>query len=171
MYETTPGLSIGGVAEKTGISKTTLAGFASRDKWRKGPKCLPPMEAEAQAVADRIGQKLEDLGPEASAEQRMAAVEEEVKDVATDMRAQLLDRHRREWAAPRAMSAEAVQMRKTKPDEAFNRAKLAKITAETLKIVQDGERKAWGLDVGELPAGAVVVIERDNTYPNPKQVN
>jgi hypothetical protein len=54
--------------------------------------------------------------------------------------------------------------------KAFDRAKLAKITAETLMIVQNGERKAWGLDVGELPAGAVVVIERESK-PELRQVN
>ena len=30
---------------------------------------------------------------------------------------------------------------------AFEDLKAAKITSETLKIVQDGERKAWGLDL------------------------
>ncbi|MNN40803.1 hypothetical protein D3C76_1883940 [compost metagenome] len=51
-------------------------------------------------------------------------------------------------------------MRETDPIKAMERAKLGKILAETLKLTQDGERKAYGIDVGELPAGQVVVIER-----------
>jgi hypothetical protein len=52
------------------------------------------------------------------------------------------------------MVKEVIDTRNTDPSGAFSKAKLAKTAAETLKIKQDGERKAWGLDevqnVGDL---------------------
>jgi hypothetical protein len=43
---------------------------------------------------------------------------------------------------------EAIADREADHKEAFERAKLAKITAEMTAIQQAGERKAWGLDNG-----------------------
>jgi len=70
--------------------------------------------------------------------------------------AQVLDRHRKEWSAPRKIAYEAVQ----KGD--FERAKLAKITAETLKLIQDGECRAYGItqEARGGDARTVVVVER-----------
>ncbi len=73
----------------------------------------------------------------------------------------VLERHRKEWSAPRGLSAEAMRIRDSDPFKSFERAKLAKILAETLKLIQDGERQALGLDTKENPKGHVVVIERD----------
>lgn len=162
LYEGTPGMTLRALAEKTGIGKSTLERRANAEGWKKNYAAtkLGDMTAEAQVAADKFNRKIEEYGPEATAEQKQQVVAEVVHEVAVDARGEMLDRHRREWAAPRAMSAEAVRMRDSDPVKAFDRAKLAKITAETLKIVQDGERKAWGLDVGELPPGQVVVIER-----------
>mgnify|MGYP002619561445 CR=1 FL=1 len=78
-----------------------------------------------------------------------------VQDVAVKLRAEIADRHRKEWQAARKLSYEAIQAKD------FERAKLAKITSETIKIIQEGERKAWGLDAADPQAGpSVVVIER-----------
>ncbi|MEN6549439.1 MAG: hypothetical protein ABFE07_25620 [Armatimonadia bacterium] len=159
LYEGTPGMTLKACAEQTGLGKSTIEKAANEQGWKKNHK-FGDMTEQAQKAADMFKRKIEEFGPEASAEEKQQVVAEVVQDVAIDARAAMLDRHRREWAAPRAMSAEAVKMRETRPGEAFDRAKLAKITAETLKIVQDGERKAWGLDVGEVPPGSVVVIER-----------
>ena len=41
----------------------------------------------------------------------------------------------------------------------FDKAKLAKITAETLKIRQEAERKAWGIrDVDAQPDGGALTV-------------
>jgi hypothetical protein len=41
----------------------------------------------------------------------------------------------------------------------FDAAKLAKITAETIKIRQEGERKAWGItDKGETELSGGIAI-------------
>ena len=162
LYESTPGMTLAKVAAETGIGKSTLERRANTEGWKKNytRTDLQPLTGAAHAAADKYQHKMAELGPEVTAEEKAAVVAEVVEEVAIDERAKILDRHRREWAAPRAMSAEAVRMRERDPDGAFARAKMAKITAETLKIVQDGERKAWGIDVGELPPNHVVVIER-----------
>jgi len=78
-----------------------------------------------------------------------------VEDVAVDARAQILKRHRTEWVAPRNQIYKALKSGDTE------QAKLAKLAAETLKLIQDGERKAWGLESGETEGGQVkIIIER-----------
>lgn len=159
LYEGTPGMTLKKAAEEAGLGKSNVERRANTEGWKKNFKD-GQMTAAAQAAADMFKSRMDDFGPEATAEQREVATQELIEKVSIDLRGEMLDRHRREWAAPRAMSAEAVRLRDVDAEKSFTRAKLAKITAETLKIVQDGERKAWGLDVGELPAGSVVVIER-----------
>lgn len=171
LYEGTPGMTLERVARETGMNASTIGLRAKAENWRKNFGPDRQMTEAAQKAADMFKAKIEDAGPEITAEQKAVAAQEVAAELAMDERAKMLDRHRREWAAPRAMSAEAVRLRESNSVLAFERAKLAKITAETLKIVQDGERKAWGLDVGELPAGAVVVIEREAPAPDLKTVN
>lgn len=169
MYEGTPGMSVSMVADKVGLARSTIGNYAARDNWKKKYK-YGEVTKEAQELADTYKSTVADLGPEVTPEQKTEVIKQIADDDAIAKRAELLARHRREWAAPRAMSAEAVNLRLEDTAKAFDRAKLAKITAETLMIVQNGERKAWGLDVGELPAGAVVVIERESK-PELRQVN
>ena len=95
------------------------------------------------------------------------AVQEASRDVsvqhAVDIRAGVLDRHRKEWSAPRKLAYDAIQLsNQGKQTDAFERAKLAKITAETLQIVQVGECRAFGLNEAARGAdgGTVVVIDR-----------
>ena len=48
-------------------------------------------------------------------------------------------RHKREWLDSRALLQEAIEQ------EDADKAKLAKLLAETLKIRQECERKVWGI--------------------------
>jgi len=70
---------------------------------------------------------------------------------AVEDHAQVLARHRREWSVIGQLRSEALEHRQDDPVGSFNRAKLAKISAETLALKQNGERRAWGLDVPEIP--------------------
>lgn len=76
-------------------------------------------------------------------------------DAVPDARAALLLRHKREWEEQRTLLGEALASGDA------DRARLAKLAAETLKIRQEGERKAWGIREAEEPrpdpAPAVVV--------------
>lgn len=57
----------------------------------------------------------------------------------------LRERHRREWDATQTLLEQALA------DHDMETAKLAKLVAETLKIRQEGERRAWGLDARTAP--------------------
>lgn len=65
---------------------------------------------------------------------------------AEDKRAELLARHRKEWKQVAVLRQESVALRIHNAAQALDRARLAKITAETTKLQQDGERRAWGID-------------------------
>lgn len=66
-------------------------------------------------------------------------------DAEATRRADVTNRHRDEWDEHKSLVDTAIGMKN------FETAKLAKITAETLKIRQEGERKAWGLDTALAP--------------------
>ena len=58
---------------------------------------------------------------------------------AADAVAAVMIRHKSEWERHQSLIDEALEAGD------FDKAKLAKITAETLKIRQEGERRAWGI--------------------------
>lgn len=60
-------------------------------------------------------------------------------DRAADARAAVIMRHKEEWEQHQQLIRKAVE------NSDFDTAKLAKITAETIKIRQEGERRAWGI--------------------------
>lgn len=67
--------------------------------------------------------------------------------------AAVLLRHKAEWEKQRELSDRAMS------EEDADLAKLAKLTAETLKIRQEGERKAWGInDKAETEVSGGVVL-------------
>lgn len=116
------------------------------------------MAADRAAVGSEIGSEVgTQLGGQLAAEDDKKAADRSaiVEDAAVKLRASLLERHRTEWNMARKIAYEAAQARD------FDKAKLAKITTETLRNIQDGERKAWGLDAGEQAGGdKVIVIDR-----------
>ena len=159
LYESKPGMSYPLLAAETGIPKSILQRRGLAEDWTKArdPAKLAEMSAAAQEVADRFNGKAAEYGDEISADQKAAAVAELVHDTAILERGKVIDRHRREWAAPRKLIYDGVKTRD------FDLCKIAKWTAETLQVIQNAERRAWGLD---QPAEAdskntVVVIERE----------
>ena len=74
-------------------------------------------------------------------------------DRAADAKAAVIMRHKEEWEQHQQLIRAAVE------NGDFDAAKLAKITAETIKIRQEGERKAWGItDKGETELSGGIVI-------------
>lgn len=63
----------------------------------------------------------------------------EALDKAAQKKADVIAKHKQEWAKHQKWIDEALA------NGDFNAAKLAKITAETIRIRQDGERRAWGI--------------------------
>lgn len=157
IYETTPGMTFVKLADETGISWRSLEERSRKEGWTRR-ELLPPtnMSDAAQAVADKYSGKLAEYGPEIGAEQKQVALQETAAEVATDLRGQLIERHRREWGAVRNLVYDGLRKR-----EYGDIAKLAKISAETLQIIQSNERKAWGIDKPGDDAKLTVVIERE----------
>ena len=66
------------------------------------------------------------------------------EEVAVDLRAELLDRHRKEWGEVRRLFCRS--LKEAENARGFEVAKFAKISAETVELIQRGETRAWGLD-------------------------
>lgn len=153
LWEGDPNISKKQVAEELGITVRAVDRWSLDEGWAKRQA---DMSERAHAAADTYKGQLSELGPEITTEQQQQAMTEAAEETAVQLRAKVLERHRKEWNIPRTLVNEAVKARN------FDKAKLAKITSETLKIVQDAERKAWGIDSGPDGGGKVtVVIERE----------
>ena len=66
------------------------------------------------------------------------------EQVAVDLRSELLDRHRKEWGEVRRLFCRS--LKEAENARGFEVAKFAKISAETVELIQRGETRAWGLD-------------------------
>lgn len=186
-WEADPTLSFGELSSRLGISRQSVSRKAARDDWQR-PTNLAELAKRAHARADEMaateadaetekgaeGDKVTTSSPSEGAEDVAVTLDKKtsvdrrpmpkprpksdpavVQENAVRLRAEINDRHRKEWNAARQLSYEAIK------NKDFERAKLAKITSETIRIIQDGERKAWGLDAADAPATPpVVVIER-----------
>lgn len=144
-YETDPRLSFGDLAEKHGISKQAIHKRATTEKWER-VLSLAELNARAQTRADHLVDGRVDA-------QTLASTRKAGIDEATERRAAVLERHRKEIDGPRKLVYQAIQ------SGDLEKAKLAKAIAETLRIAQELERKAWGLDAAEGGA-SVIVIDR-----------
>lgn len=157
LWEGTPSATACSVAKEIGRSRSSVLRWMKAGNWRKLP--AKKVNAMAQKAADNYRQELSKLGPEVTAEQKEEAAAKASEVTAVEMRTAVLERHRKEWSAPRTISYEAIKERN------FEKAKLAKITAETLMLIQSGERKAWGMDVKDPnppeTEDDIIVIERD----------
>lgn len=126
--------------------KSSIDARAKRESWTRrgnlnGVNSAAQRQADTRTRAD--GSSVADAGKANAA-----------RDEAVDVRANVLVHHRGEWTPITAMVKEVIDTRDSDPTGAFSKAKLAKTAAETLKIKQDGERRAWGMDevqdVGDL---------------------
>lgn len=68
------------------------------------------------------------------------------RDESEDLRAEVIARHRMEWKLVGGLRNESLQHRKIDHKKSLELARLAKLTADTILIQQNGERKSWGLD-------------------------
>lgn len=161
VYEGTHGITMHELAEVTGIPKRVLANQSRAEGWAKQVKSG---QTEAAAAAVNRFAEWKALVAQASKAGTLATDDSPAAELARpmveDALAALLERHRKEWSACRALAAEAVRIRDSDPVKSFERAKLAKILTEQMDIMQKGERRAWGVEDHDAPKGSVVVIER-----------
>lgn len=155
MWEADPQLTYSDIAKVVGVSKQAVAGRAKRDGWKKVANQSEVTRrayeaADIQTAREDSGLTLADRSPLDASSAAMTA--------AVDVRARVLGRHRKEWDGVRNQLYQALKL------QDFDKAKLAKITSEAMRIIQDGERKAHGLDQedksGPNEGKTVIVIER-----------
>lgn len=182
-WEGEPRCTFSDLVDFLGISKQGVAKRANKDQWQK-KVTMAALVDKAHAAADRKitkdaaarpkgkgpvvaalkpgewtapGSPAAAVIPAALPDSRNPTPEmlaQAVEDVAVDARATILARHRNEWPAVRSELYKALKTRDA------DGARLAKIAAETFKLVQDGERKAWGIDAGGDDKPTRIVIER-----------
>ncbi|ECB1886282.1 hypothetical protein EVG80_15665 [Salmonella enterica subsp. enterica serovar Mississippi] len=145
LYEANPEKRLSDIAEETGISLITIKRYSASQGWRKAPF------TDFDKLTERYKENLPENPTPVDHE---AAAELIVKEQALEERQRVLERHREELNLPRKLAYQAVQTNN------FETAKLAKISSETLRNVQDMERKAWGIDKSGGENNITVVIER-----------
>jgi len=164
LWEADPTLTQAALARMLNVSKVQVTKHVKAQGWKK----LKEQQGAEQVVRQRAYSRADERVAEA--EQMEAAISapppehpnapaippppaSAMVDTAVEMRAKILERHRRELDGARARVYKALKIQDVK--DAFDEAKVAKITSETLKIIQDAERKAWGLDNEAKPVKLV----------------
>ncbi len=166
-WESDPKITHGQIGESLGVSKQAVAKKAKEQGWQKRFN-IADVTSRAYQVADGIREEIKPQTRPACAPPVVAS--EPKSEAPTDLspfelqqlaeadavakRAAVLERHRVETNAPRQMVYSALKANDTE------RGKLAKIAAETLKILQECERKAWGFDREGEGQKLTVVIDR-----------
>lgn len=168
LWEAKPTMSYSDVADLIGCTKQAVNERARREGWTR-PTDVVGLSRRATTVADQKEERRIKRAREvaAAAEAKGEAppsppvvIENSPIEAGTAvaMRANVLSRHRKEWDGARNLVYQAIN----KADDAA--ARRGKIIADTLAIIQAGERKAWQLDVpetsGEVPGELKIVIER-----------
>ena len=140
------GSGIREVAAWLGVDPAHVSRRAKAENWSDGKDL-------EDVIRRRVNEKVNGVVNTVDPKKRAEAV-----DQIADKRAAVQLRHQTEWDGVDVIRRAAIA------EVDFDKAKLAKITSETLLIKQTGERKAWGLDAKEPQGGGggKVVIIPDN---------
>lgn len=163
LYEARPGVTIDQIASEMGLRPATIRQWKHRDAaagaaWKPASIRLPMLGGTAGELANRFEMRMSELGKPLDDEVAAREVALEIANQhAIDIRAQVIDRHRKEWSDPRNIAYEAMTERN------LDKARLAKLAAEALDLVQRGERRSFGIDAAASGAdaeGMLVVVDR-----------
>lgn len=119
------GSTMGELSRKHGVNKAAISRRAKREGWLQNASVSINRLAEA-----KVNGLVNTVDPKKKAE---------AVDAAADRKAAIIKKHREAWPDIKSLNAKALAA------QDFELAKLAKISAETEKIIQDGERRAWGI--------------------------
>jgi hypothetical protein len=153
-WETSAHRGLGWLSAKAGgrwdISEEALRRRRAREGWRKRLD-MPDVVLRAHAAADRAIEEAERAteamrgGVVPGVAPPPDAVPGPDETAAPDVRTRLVEMHRAEWRAARRLVWAA--MRAAEEARGLDKARFAEMAARTLHTLQDGERKAWGLDI------------------------
>lgn len=147
IYEGTHGMTMNMLAKETGIEVKVLKSTARSEGWRKRHETKNGTIPEVAALAEQLKKRPIGGAPVSPPDNSHALVSEVLPSEASEVEA----RHKQELMIARTLVAESLKLRDTNPSRAFDRAKLAKITSESLNIIHTGERKLFGLDRDKAP--------------------
>ena len=142
-------------------SKSNVCVKCIKDSWERrgnlnGINAAAHRKADAMVDANGNPTKQNDQNEDTQKEQNHvlnpAALVQASRIESEDKRAEVTARHRQEWAQVAILRQEGLQMRSSDPVRCSEKLRQAKIAAEVTAIQQQGERKAWGLDVIVDPA-------------------
>jgi hypothetical protein len=140
-YET--GASAASLAHKYGCSHTAINNKVKSQGW-----CRDVEDAIRRKVSEKVSGIVSGCNPKKKAE---------AMDAEASRRADVVQRHRDEWEEHKDIVDTAIGTKD------FEAAKLAKITAETLKIRQEAERKAWAIDIQVAPVTNITISHQGPT--------
>jgi hypothetical protein len=148
------------LADRYGINIANVSRKAAKEGWSKRGLLGDLNEAanrraDAACEADGSAKAQDEAQGEAQTQLPTAIQELATRDESESVRARVLVRHRAEWAELENFRKTALAAMKDAHDKKDKSAwQLAKTSADTalanlraLSIKQDGERRAWGLDV------------------------
>ena len=130
------------LSRRHGVSRKAIQNHIDAEGWTQDVE-----PALRRKVAEKVAGVVAGCDPKKKAE---------AIDVEAAKRADVVQRHRDEWEEHKQIVDKAVGARD------FDAAKLAKITAETLKIRQEAERKAWSIDTAQPSVTNVTVSHTGN---------
>lgn len=168
LYETQVNVTFPDIAAQVDVPVKELRKWreedaANGDPWRVARQ-WEAAKSRAELYAKKSGDLAGIIGPlkvEADDEARKISVATvaATAPAGTDETALIKARHREEWLAPRSLAYTAMKLGQAgRVEEALTLAKLAKTSAETITLVQAGEREAHGIKTGE--ESGIVVVER-----------
>lgn len=149
-WEGEPVATFSQLAIKFCINKSEISRRAAKEGWTKRG-----VIGDINEIAQRKADARCDSDGNPTTQRKPNAVDLATRDESEDLRAEVLARHRRDWAELVAFRKTALVEMKTAhargDKEAWQVAKLAADTAlanlRSLAVAHDGERKAWGLDL------------------------
>lgn len=126
------GESFGSLAKAFGVSDAGIIKRARREGWGDGTDV-------GAAVRRKVSEKVSGVVSGANFTDKAKAI-----DHAAEKGAEVIARHQQDWEAHRAFFGSVA--------DDFDAARHAKMNAEALRIMQDGERKAYNLEpqMGDL---------------------
>jgi hypothetical protein len=119
------GSSMGELSRRYGVDKAAISRRAKKEGWTQDIT-----QAVNRLTEAKVNGLVNTVDPKKKAEALSRAAE---------AKAAVILRHQEEWTKHQQLISSAIEAGD------FDAAKLAKITAETIKIRQEGERKAWGI--------------------------
>jgi hypothetical protein len=111
----------------------------------------PAAEPPTAGASDEVGcwHDSPRRGAPTGPEHPTSAISDNIEQSEADVRDKLLRRHREEWRLARKLVYDAAQ--EAVRASGLEKARFAKILAETLRIVQRAEREVYGLDAELIP--------------------